>query len=94
MGTVLVNPLAEPPRPHRQPAPRLDALAGKSIGLIDISKPGGEAYLDQIEENLKTHYGVQKTVRLKKPTFTKRAPDAIIEQLVAECDGVIEALAD
>jgi hypothetical protein len=95
MKTILVNPLDETPRAAGEPAPRLDALAGKTIGLLDISKWGGSFFLDSLERKLKDCYGVEQIVRVMKPTFTKPAPDAVIDQLVkAECVAVIEALAD
>ena len=95
MKTILVNPLDETPRIAGKPAPRLDSLAGKTIGMLDISKWGGSFFLDRLESALKTRYGVQQVVRVMKPTFTKPAPDAVIDQLVkAECAAVIEALAD
>jgi len=95
MKTILVNPLDETPRAVSHPAPRLDSLAGKTIGLLDISKWGGGFFLDHLEMALKARYGVKQIVRVMKPTFTKPAPDAVIDQLVeAQCAAVIEALAD
>ena len=95
MPTILVNPLDEAVRVQGTAAPRLDTLAGKTIGLLDISKPGGSVFLDHLERLLKENHGVAHVVRATKPTFTKPAPAAIIEQLIAaHCDAVIEALAD
>lgn len=95
MPTVLINPLNETQCKPRRAAPRLDTLEGKTIGLLDISKPGGNYFLDHVERLLKEQFGVANVVRTMKPTFTKPAPAAVIEQLVnARCDAVIEALAD
>ena len=95
MPITLVNPLDETVRIVSNPARRLNSLAGKTIGLLDISKPGGSDFLDHLERLLKQNYGVAAVVRAMKPTFTKPAPDAVIEKLVAaKCDAVIEALAD
>lgn len=95
MPTILVNPLDETPRVFSKPAPRLTSLTGKTIGLLDISKPGGSIFLDHLEQLLKQRYGVGKVVRAMKPTFTKPAPDAVIARFLdANCDAVIEALAD
>ncbi len=95
MKTILVNPLDENPRAAVGAAPRLDTLAGKTLGLLDISKWGGSIFLDHLERLLKDRYGVEQIVRAMKPTFTKPAPDGVIDQLVqAECAAVIEALAD
>jgi len=95
MPTILVNPLDETVRVQGAPAPRLDTLLGKTIGLLDISKPGGSVFLDHLERLLKEQHGVAAVVRATKPTFTKPALAAVIEQLIgARCDAVIEALAD
>ena len=95
MPTTLVNPLDETSRVKSTPAPRLNSLAGKRIGLLDISKPGGSVFLDHLESLLKERFAVAEIVRVMKPTFTKPAPEAVIQKLLdAKCDAVIEALAD
>ena len=95
MPTTLVNPFDETRRVKSRPAPRLNSLAGKRIGLLDISKPGGSVFLDHLESLLKERYAVAEIVRVMKPTFTKPAPEAVIQKLLdAKCDAVIEALAD
>ena len=93
MPTVIVNPMNETQQTKVTAAPRLTTLAGKTIGLLDISKPGGSVFLDRIERLLQERYGVARVVRAAKPTFTKRAPGEVIEQLKG-VDAVIEALAD
>ncbi len=95
MPNILINPLNETQREQRSAAPRLTTLAGKTIGLLDISKPGGNYFLDHVERLLKANFGVATVVRTMKPTFTKPAPAAVLESFVnARCDAVIEALAD
>ena len=95
MPITLVNPLDETPRVLSKPAPRLANLTGTTIGLLDISKSGGSIFLDHLENLLKKRFGVARVIRVMKPTFTRPAPDAVIEKLVdAKCDAVIEALAD
>ena len=95
MPIVLVNPLDETPRRPQAPAPRLKTLAGKTLGLLDISKPGGNLFLDHLERLLKERFDVGRIVRAMKPTFSKPAPDEVLDGLVAaKCDAVIEALAD
>ncbi len=95
MPITLVNPLDETARVPANPAPRLQSLAGKTIALLDISKPGGSVFLDRLEQLLTQRYGIAEIVRTMKPTFTKPAPEAMIEKLLeAKPDAVIEALAD
>lgn len=93
MPTVLVNPFNESLQTQAKVAPRLATLEGKTIGLLDISKPGGSFFLDHLERLLRERFKVAEVIRTMKPTFTKPAPDAVIEQLKV-CDAVIEALAD
>jgi hypothetical protein len=91
--TTFVNPLDESASVAREAAPRLDTLAGKTIGLLDISKPGGSVFLDRVERILREEHGVENVVRVTKPTYTKPAPLEVLEGL-RFVDGVIEALAD
>lgn len=93
MPITLVNPMNETVVKASPPPSRLESLAGKRIGLLDISKPGGSFFLDRLEKILRERYRAAEIVRTKKPTFSKNAPDPVIEQLRV-ADAVIEALAD
>lgn len=93
MPTMLVNPMNETVVKAATPPARLPSLAGKRIGLLDISKPGGSFFLDRLEKILRERFQVAEVIRAKKPTFSKNAPDPVIEQLRV-VDAVIEALAD
>jgi hypothetical protein len=90
---TLVNPLDERAGRAAGPAPRLHGIEGKTLALLDISKPGGSHFLDRLEELLTERYGAARVVRETKPTYTKPAPASLLERL-AFVDGVIEALAD
>ena len=91
--TTFVNPLDEQASAARAAAPRLETLAGTTIALLDISKPGGSAFLDRVELLLREEHGVSEVIRISKPTYTKPAPTEVLEG-VRFVDGVIEALAD
>jgi hypothetical protein len=62
------------------------------VGLLDISKPRGNVFLDRIAELLEAR-GV-RVERFAKPTFTKPAPVDLRHEIASQCDVVIEALAD
>ncbi len=95
MSTILVSPLDETARPARAPAERLTSLDGTTVGLLDISKPGGSVFLDRLERRLIEDHGVKRIVRDAKPTFAKPAPEDVINRLrQAGVQAVIEALAD
>jgi len=93
MPITIVHPGNENIPQAATPPPRLVALKGKRIGLLDISKPGGSFFLDRLEQIFKNKYGAAEVVRTRKPTYTKNAPQRIIEQL-GGLDAVVEALAD
>jgi hypothetical protein len=90
--TTFMDPTSERSPENRQPLPRPVDLEGKTVGLLDISKPKGNIFIDRLEDLL-----VQKgltTKRYIKPTFTRVAPIELNQQIAAECDVVIESLAD
>jgi hypothetical protein len=95
MKIILVNPMDETPRKRSSPAPRLESLRGKTVALLDISKPGGKSFLDAIDRLLKERYRVERVIRETKPTFTKPAPDETLRRLLSGLpNAVVEALAD
>ena len=92
MNEVLLDPTNEKSAARRERLPRLDALAGKTVGLLDISKPRGDLFLDRLEEKLRGEGA--EVLRFRKPTFTKPAPVDLRQEIATRCDAVIEALAD
>ena len=72
MTRILLDPTGERSVPHREPPPRPPSLHGQVIGLLDISKPRGDVFLNRLEELL-TEAGAAVR-RYRKPTFTKPAP--------------------
>jgi hypothetical protein len=64
----------------------------RAIALLDIRKPRGDVFLDELERLLgERGYAVE---RAAKPTFTKPAPADVRREIAQRCDAVIEALAD
>jgi hypothetical protein len=92
MSTVLVDPTGERTVAERVRLARPSSVAGHTIGLLDISKPRGDVFLDRLEQRLVDSGAT--VIRYKKPTFTKPAPVDLRHQIATECTLVIEALAD
>jgi hypothetical protein len=92
MGTTLLDPTGERSPVTRSLNQRPDSLAGLTVGLLDISKPRGDVFLNRVEERLQQQ-GLA-TRRYRKPTYTKPAPVDLRHQIAQECQAVIEALAD
>jgi hypothetical protein len=91
--TTLIDPRDERRPGSATPAPRLPTLAGRRVALIDISKPGGSAFLDRLAVRLAHDVGVVHITRAIKPTFSKLAPQAVLDE-VRDAEAVVLALAD
>jgi hypothetical protein len=89
---VLLDPTGEREPARRERRPRLARLEGATVGLLDISKPRGDLFLDRVQQRLEERGA--RVLRFRKPTFTKPAPADLRGEIAAKCDAVIEALAD
>lgn len=90
--TRLLDPTGEPVGAPAAATPRLASLAGMTIGLLDISKPRGDVFLDRVDELLRD---LGATVeRYRKHSYAKIAPDDLRRLIAARCHAVVEALAD
>ena len=76
----LLDPTSERQPARREALRRPQSLAGKSIALLDISKPRGDVFLDRLAEHLQ---GIGVEIRrYRKPTFTRVAPADLKHQIV------------
>jgi hypothetical protein len=89
---TILDPTGERSVAERARLARPASLSGLTVGLLDISKPRGDVFLDRLEQRL-TDIGAN-VKRYRKPTFTKPAPVDLRHEIATECQVVIEALAD
>jgi hypothetical protein len=89
---TLLDPTAEASPVERPRVPRPPDLTGRVVGLLDISKPRGDIFLDRLSALVTERGAVVR--RYTKPTFTKPAPLDMRRQIAQECQLVVEALAD
>ena len=92
MSRLLLDPTGERAPAERQLLARPASIEGLTVGLLDISKPRGDIFLDQLQKLLEERGA--RVVRYAKPTFTKPAPADLRHEISTKCDVVIEALAD
>ena len=92
MSRVLLDPSSERRLAELTRCQRPPTLAGLTVGLLDIAKPRGDIFLDQLETRLCVVGATVK--RFSKPTFTKPAPVDLRHEIARQCQVVIEALAD
>jgi hypothetical protein len=88
----LLDPTAESAPVAHRGAPRLEAIDGRTVGLLDISKPRGDVFLDRLAKLLEARHVTVR--RYAKPTHARPASADLRSQIAAECDAVVEALAD
>ena len=93
MALTILDPTHEAALSGRpMAAARLRPGTSATIALLDIRKPRGDVFLDELEQLLAQRG--HTIVRTAKPTFTKPAPHDVRAEIAQRCDAVIEALAD
>ena len=88
----VLDPTGERTPAQRQLLVRPETLEGRTVSLLDISKPRGDVLLDRLSELLLAD-GARVT-RYRKPTFARPAPVDLRHEIATRCEVVIEALAD
>jgi hypothetical protein len=89
---IVLDPTAETAPGHRPAAARPATLQGTTVGLVDISKPRGDVFLDRLAGVLSARGIIVN--RYRKPTHARPAPADLRYQITTECGAVIQALAD
>ncbi len=93
MALTILDPTSEQdPVGRPLSARRLAPGASATIALLDIRKPRGDIFLNELEQLLSAQG--HTIIRTAKPTFTKPAPQDLRAEIAQQCDAVIEALAD
>ena len=78
----------------QQSTPALQGLQGKVIGFIDNAKPNFQYLVDDLAQLLVEKHGVAGVVKRRKRSASEGAPDAVMNELVEQCDAVITGSGD
>lgn len=89
---TLVDPTTKPIIPTFIPAPRMESLENKRLGLIDDAKDGARELLEEIADVLNEKYGVSNVVYHRKPSASKPAEPDVLTNMAEECDYVVVAI--
>jgi hypothetical protein len=90
----IVNPTAQDVIVEYALAARLPSLQGARIGVINNSKHMAAEFLEALEGQLRTHYGVEITERYEKLNAAIPAPPAVIQRFVESCDAIVHGVGD
>lgn len=76
------------------PAPRLRALEGARIAVLDNSKWNASRLLRQTVRLLQERYAIGEVTHYTKDSFSRRAPDSLVEEIATQTDAVLTAIGD
>ena len=85
-GTVTAEPLA--------PAPRLAALDGIRLGVLDNTKWNASKLLRQVVACLQTDLTFAAVHAYAKSSFSRPASAELLDRIAAETDAVVTAIGD
>jgi hypothetical protein len=91
---ILVVPEAPAPAATVAAASRKAGRGALRLGVLDNSKGNADYLLKFIVEGVKAAVPVASVVSLRKDSVSLPAPGAILDQLAAEADIVVSAMAD
>jgi hypothetical protein len=86
----ILDPTAGEAAPAWKLAP--PRVGAARVGLLDISKPQGDIFLDELGRLLLERG--HSVSRHRKPSMARPATPALIRELASGCDAAVVALAD
>jgi hypothetical protein len=75
------------------PPPRLNTLAGKTVGVISNGKQGTKRFFAAIEVELRETHGVADVIWRTKGNYSAPAPEAIMAE-AQQWDALISGVGD
>jgi hypothetical protein len=88
---IPVAPVRERPAPASAGKP---APGGIRLGLLDNSKGNADHLLALLADSVRTMFPVSSVLTLRKSSAATRADDKVLEELAANADFVVSAMAD
>jgi hypothetical protein len=92
---VVLSPVPAMVSQKMSPAPRLDTLNGKVMGILWNTKPNGDILLRRIQEILSNRFKLAAIMWQQKPRSADvAAPSDMIRELAMKADFIIAATGD
>jgi hypothetical protein len=92
-GLIVLNPQGVPAAQaagrHAGLAPRLSALPGRVLGIVDDGLAGVEPYLRGVGHLLVAAHSGLEIRYWCKPSLSRASPPILIEEVARTCDGVV-----
>jgi hypothetical protein len=93
MTFQVLDPTAEKTAPTGKAAPRLDTLAGKTVGFISNGKKGTKGFFGHLDRILREEYGVADVVMRTKTNYSAPADPPIVAE-IKRWDAVVSGIGD
>jgi hypothetical protein len=93
MTLQVLDPTNEIAPPLGQPAPRLDTLAGKTIGFISNGKEGTKGFFAHLERILRDEFAATHVITRVKSNFSAPADPHIVAE-IGNWDAVVTGIGD
>lgn len=90
----VLDPTSEPVARADILSPRLDSLAGKTVGVIWNGRPAGNLILNRVMDTLKERHGIQEVLFRHKPFLGNIAPAELLDELSDRCHAVVTGVGD
>ena len=79
---------------HRLAPRRFKSLDGVRLGLLGNSKLNADAVLLAVGDLLKEKYAIESIVIRSKPSFSKPAEEALVQEIIDNADVVLTGVGD
>jgi hypothetical protein len=79
---------------HRLAPRRFKSLDGVRLGLLGNSKLNADSVLLAVGDLLKEKYAIQSVVIRSKPSFSKPAEEALVQEIIDNADVVLTGVGD
>ncbi|MSP01053.1 MAG: hypothetical protein EXR07_08400 [Acetobacteraceae bacterium] len=93
MQLQVLDPTNEAIPPFGELAPRLNSLAGKTVGLISNGKEGTKGFFAHLDRMLRDDHGVANVITRVKSNYSAPADPHIVAE-IAGWDAVVSGLGD
>jgi hypothetical protein len=94
MPLTVLDPTVGPVAHEFKRAPALDSVAGRTIALLNNSKPKVDQFLEELAEVLRTRFHVGEVLMAGKSPSSKIAPVSTLDDLAARAHGIITGVGD
>lgn len=93
MSLIVLDPTNESTPAPGAAAPRLESLAGRTVGFISNGKEGTKGFFAHLDRMLRAEFGVARVVTRVKSNYSAPADRDIVDE-IARWHAVVTGIGD